>query len=102
MSQTVSILCQIKSLITAWAVSAGTVGVAAIHADSTGSISAGKSKIKITNIGLTSGFVMETTLRPDESVELEAFMDWATKTYKKLPAVAYDATDTVFRIITEE
>jgi hypothetical protein len=80
-----------------WILGANAV-VTRLIATSTGAILAGAYEITIENQGIAMGTVNGVPLAVGEKIQLKAFTDESTKTFRKLPSITYDGTGTFLSI----
>lgn len=79
---------------------AATANVTPVTAISTtsGSTTAGRARVSITNTGGANGTANGLKLVPGETVTYDAYYDWNTQSFQRLASIAWDATGTEFRI----
>lgn len=80
--------------------SEGVADIASALVTENGSIAAGKQAAIFTNIGTTDAMVAGATLGPGQSVSWRAYFDPVTSVYHRLPAIAYEASETATLSIT--
>lgn len=67
-----------------------------------GTVTAGKASVSIGNAGEANGTVLGSELLPGEAITFNAYVDTATHQFVRVPAIAYNATGTVFHITTQD
>lgn len=80
--------------------SEGVAVIAHTRAIENGSIDAGKQAVLITNIGTTDATVAGSALAQGQTVSWRAYSDPVTGVYFRLPAIAYEASETAILSIT--
>lgn len=76
------------------------VNVTPILSSSTGvgSTTAGRQSVSIANVGIAAGIVGGVSIAPGAVVSYNAYHDPVSNEFKRLAAIAYDATGTTFLI----
>ena len=69
---------------------AATVGYSVVSA--VGSVAAGKQSVSFNNVGSSNVTILGAILKPGKTVEFSAYLHPVTQIWKKLPAIAYDAS----------
>lgn len=89
------------ALLVAQCAASGTASYTFDTVSAAGSTTAGLASLSIKNTGGSAGTIGGETVAAGEVLNFSASWNPVTKTFKYVPAVAYNATGTTFRIIEE-
>lgn len=67
----------------------GTAVISRVAATAAGTVAAGAQSVSFLNVGTTNAQVLGVDLIPGQEVSFSGFYDEATRTYYRLPAIAY-------------